>query len=643
MLNLYFQVNSMPYAALLYRFVYFSVLLFLVQIVWIPVSEAAHEQPDAAPTTVLENVVVTADRLREFAENNPAMVEAVGRGEIDQRNMRSVEEALSSMGGVEVKQTSGVGSRISIRGSGKSGGVLVLVNGRPINSNQYGGVDLSSIPIETVESVTVFKPPVPVWLGAGSSDGAISIVTKNIASGKEKEQKQVAKLRMAAGSYGTAEASASGQTKLESGTAMASATGKHRDGKRTNNDLDSGNFLLHWDGSLADNRKLEIDGRYFSSESGSPGPLDNSTPDARQSYEKASLDTRFSGAVGAGGDYAFNVYGETVEVEDQSQSGFVSNLDDDKLGLKGAYNWSDEADRWTVRTSGILENDQLDHTLSGSHSRTTAGLGLQADRKWQDWIVTGGARGDRVSDFGFNPGLSGGVRHALAEGWSLKANLGSSVNIPTFGQLYQPSHGSIDQSRGNPDLDKEKILSADAGLEYAWDKARSVQLSLFRTETDDPILYQRGSDLIYRPINGDQAWRQGLEATWKYRLATWLSLDANLIVQDSEVEETSNELTYTPHLKSKLTLQSTLPSTGTRLETTVRYTSKQYSEMENREDQRLDDFVSVDCKAIQPFTLGGRKAEWFLNIDNLFDTGYEIHYGYPDEGFRILTGLNLSF
>ncbi len=607
-------------------------------------AEAAQDQ--AAPghgteTTTLETVVVTADRLREFAESNPAMVEAVGRREIDRRNMRSVEEALGGMAGVEVKQTSGVGSRISIRGSGKSGGVLVLVNGRPINSNQYGGVDLAAIPIETVESITVFKPPVPVWLGAGAGDGAISIVTRNIAA-KEKDQK-VAKLRMAAGSYGTAEASASGQAKLASGTAMASATGKHRDGKRPNSDLDSGNFLLHWDGTLAADRKLEIDGRYFASEAGSPGPLDNPTPEARQSYEKASLDTRFSGAAGAGGDYALNVYGETVEVEDQSQSGFVSNLDDDKIGLKGEYNWNDEADRWTVRASSLLEHDQIDHTLSGSHSRSTVGLGLQADRKWPDWIATAGVRGDRVSDFGCNPGLSGGIRHALAEGWSLKANIGSSVNIPTFGQLYQPSHGSIDQSRGNPDLDKEKLLSADTGLEYAWDKGRSLQLSLFRTETDDPILYQRGSDLIYRPINGDRAWRHGLEAAWKYRFAARLSLDANLIVQDSEVEETSRELTYTPHLKGKLTLQSTLPSTETRLETTIRYAGKQYSEMENREEERLDAAVSVDCKAIQPFTLGGRKAEWFLNIDNLFDTDYEIHYGYPDEGFRILTGLNLSF
>ena len=98
--------------------------------------------------------------------------------------MLSVEEALNGMGGVEVKQSTGVGSRISIRGSGKSGGVLVLLNGRPLNSNQFGSVDLAGIPVETIESITVFKPPVPVWLGSGATDGAISIMTKGIQGKK---------------------------------------------------------------------------------------------------------------------------------------------------------------------------------------------------------------------------------------------------------------------------------------------------------------------------------------------------------------------------------------------------------------------------------------------------------------------------
>ncbi len=62
------------------------------------------------------------------------------------------------------------------------------------------------------------------------------------------------------------------------------------------------------------------------------------------------------------------------------------------MGLKGEYNWNDEADHWAVRTSALLEHDDLDHTLSGSHQRTIAGLGLQADRKWQDWTLTERAR-----------------------------------------------------------------------------------------------------------------------------------------------------------------------------------------------------------------------------------------------------------
>ena len=609
------------------------------------VAQAHDSGGHGSEPTMMETVVVTVDRLSEYAEKNPAMVEVMGRKDIVNRNMLSVEEALNNMAGVEVKQSQGVGSRISIRGSGKSGGVLVLLNGRPLNSSQFGNVDLAGIPVETIESITVFKPPVPVWLGSGASEGAISIATKGIGSKKEAEKKQLTKLRTTVGSYGTLEASGSRQMQLESGSSvMASATGKHRDGKRANKDLDSGSLVLNWNGELDNNRSLEINGRYFTSESGSPGPVDNPTPNARQSYEKASFDGRLSGLAGETGDYVLNFYGDTTEVEDQSESGSVSTLEDDKVGVKGEYNWNDTADAWAVRTSAVLENDDLDHTLSGEHNRITAGLGLQADRKWQDWTLTGGLRGDQVTGFGFNPGVSTGVHHVLGAGWSFKANIGHSVNIPTFGQLYQPAHGSIDQVRGNPDLDKEKILAMDAGFEYNWDKTAQVQLTLFRSDTNDPILYRRDPiSLIYSPINGDDAWRQGIELNAKYTFSKRLSLEANLILQDSEVEDTGKELTYTPNIKSKLALLAKLPRTETRVETSLRYTGKQYSEMENIEAQRLDDYLSVDFKATQPFKLAGMQAEWFFNLENLFDTDYEIHYGYPDEGIRFLTGINLTF
>ncbi|MBM9538440.1 TonB-dependent receptor plug domain-containing protein [Desulfobulbus alkaliphilus] len=594
-------------------------------------------------SAVLDTMVVTTDRLGDYIENNPNLVVVLGRQAIQERNMLSVEEALNTMPGVEVNQSSGVGARISIRGSGKSGGVLVLLNGRPLSSSQYGGVDLGGIPIDTIESITVFKPPVPVWLGSGASDGAISIVTRGIVDSQEESQQRATRIRLTGGSFGTIEGNASHQVQLESGTALASFSGKHRDGKRTNSDLDSGSVLLHWDREWADTRLLEVDGQLFVSESGAPGPTDNPTPDARQSYQKASLDSRMSGMAGVTGDFRANLYGEVSTLEDTSQTGLVSTLDSLKFGIKGEHIWNDTTERWVLRSSTILENDALDHTLTGSHDRITAGFGLQADRKWDALTLTSGFRGDRVTGFAFNPAFSGGVLYPLTSGWSLKANIGFSIQVPTFGQLYQSSHGSIDQSRGNPDLDKERIFSSDATLEYRQGRTHFLQITLFRTDTSDPILYQRGDDLIYRPINSDRSWRHGLEMNWKYQPGSTLTMDTSIIIQDSEIVETGKVLPYTPRVRARFTLFSTINRFDTRMEASVRYSGEQYSEIENKEIQRLDDYVTVDLKVIQPLPSKTCAAEWFLNVENLFDSSFEIHHGYPDNGFRIFTGLNLAF
>jgi iron complex outermembrane receptor protein len=350
-----------------------------------------------------------------------------------------------------------------------------------------------------------------------------------------------------------------------------------------------------------------------------------------------------SGVAGDTGDYTLNLYGDAIDLEDKSQSGFTSTLNNVKLGLKGEYNWSGAEDKWAVRANGMVERDDLEHTLSGSHHRITGGIGVQADRRWRSVTATFGARGDHVSRFDFNPGVSAGLRYTLSPLWSVKINTGYTVKIPTFGQLYQPSHGSIDQVRGNPDLEKEKIYSTDAALEFRGDKSHHVQISLFRSETLDTIVYRRGVDLVLQPVNGGRSWRHGLEATWKYTFEAGLTVDANAILQDSGAEDTGNELTYTPSVKLKLSLQYAFEAVGTRLEAALRYCGEQFSEMENREAEKLDDYFTVDVKAIQPFKIKTVAAEWFLTAQNIFDTDYEVHFGYPDDGVRFVTGVNLTF
>ncbi|GBC62543.1 TonB-dependent receptor [Desulfonema ishimotonii] len=592
---------------------------------------------------VMERVTVTAEKIEEYIQNHPQQVTAVERQEILERNFLSVEETLNSMPGVEVRPSAGIGSRISIRGSGKSGGVLVLLNGRPLNSSQYGGADLSTIPIEIVRSVTVFKPPVPVWLGPGASDGAISIITHDFQPKTDEKKRGKTRVRVSAGSFGLAEGSVSHVAPLTDGSAMVTAAGTRKDGRRSNNDKDKGTFSAHWDHKTESAVQYDLNGRYYISEYGSPGPTDNPTPDARQRYGKGSADFQIRGFAGEIGDYSLKAYADRVDLEDESQSGLTSDLKDLRFGMKADTTWSEESDIWALRVGGILERDDADHTITGDHHRVSAGLHAQYDRHFGPVTATLGLRGDHTSDFDFNPGFSGGLSYALSEKSLIRANAGYTVNVPTFGQLYQPAHGSYDQVRGNPDLDEENIWSYDLGAEYRFRKDRLIQATLFRTDTRDPIVYLRGDDLIYRPVNADRAWRHGIELAFKYAWDMGLSADVSYILQDSENRETGKELAYTPGHKFKTTLKYVLPRLDTRLETTLRYEAERFSEAEARESQKLDDFVTIDLKAVQPLTVREMPLELFINIYNLFDADFEFHHGYPDDGIRFVAGMNLTF
>ena len=82
---------------------------------------------------------------------------------------------------------------------------------------------------------------------------------------------------------------------------------------------------------------------------------------------------------------------------------------------------------------------------------------------------------------------------------------------PTDNELYQPSHGSIDQVRGNPDLSEEDIYSYDLSLEHRFGKKTVFNATLFRTDTRDMIIYLRDENRIYHPNNISRAYKQGVE------------------------------------------------------------------------------------------------------------------------------------
>lgn len=595
-----------------------------------------------AEVFVLDTVVVTSEKIEEYIRNHPQSVKVVERKEIVARNLSSVEEVLKTMSGVEVYSTPGIGSRISIRGSGRSSGLLVLLNGRALNSNQYGSQDLNSIPVDSIKSVTVFKPPVPVWLGSGGSDGAINIVT-SIEKERGDKKKKRSTAKFAGGSYGYGEGSLSHQRAFAGGEALLSATATHRDGSRANSDRTDGAFAVNWNLDRKDGTGYEVSGRCYRAEYGSPGPLDNLTPDARQEYQKASIDTKYSGFIGETGTLAATLYSDSVSLEDQSQTGVTSDLDDLKVGMKIDTAWSQDDGDWELRVGAGSEWDQFDHTISGEHHRFQNGISSQYDLRLGPFTPTIGIRGDLTDDFGFTPGFVTGIGWGVTKKCIIKLKGGYTVNVPKFEQLFQTTHGSSDQTRGNPDLDEESVWSYDLGVEYTFSKNRLIELTLFRADTSDLITYERGTDLIYRPVNLDSVWRQGVDLTGKYAWRNGFTAETSLTLQDSADKDSGKELSYTPNIKVKSTLSYTIEQLKTRLEGTLRYEGSRFSQLENLPGQKLDEYVVAGAKVTQPFMVGEIAADGYLKVDNIFDTSYESHIGYPADGAVVIAGVQLKF
>jgi iron complex outermembrane receptor protein len=591
------------------------------------------------PVHDIGEVVVTAGKIDVFIEQNPAQVVFMDAAEIEARNILEVAEALAVMPGVDVKQSgSGLGTRVSVRGGGGSGSVLVLIDGRPASAMQYGGVDLSSIPIDMIKKITVFKPPVPVWLGPGSAAGAIYIETRE--KKRRVTHEKSGKVRVSGGSYGLASGSATAKFDAEKNQVMVSGGYSHRDGKRTNSQKDQGHLSLGYD--RKDNgRELSVNARAFVSDHGVAGPLYNLTPNARQRYEKASAEAKYKGFT-RDMDYTLKTWGDYTDLDETADNGSDSRLKTLSGGAGTDLFFVNDAGDMELRVGTMAEYIQVDHSLTGDHDRSLLSANAQTHIRTQPFVYTLGARAEHANDFQFSPGAHAGVSYALSTDTVLKTSAGYSENIPSFGQLYQPSHGSVDQVRGNPDLDEEKIVSLTAGGEHRLGGKHTLGLTAFHTRTRDLIKYRRDVNGVNEPFNVDSAYKQGIEAVLEYVVSPDTGIDLSYVFQDTENKDTGKQLSYSPAHAIKLVVKTVLP-TRTRLEWITRAQSEQYSDDKNTEAEKLDQYITCDVKLNHPVTWFNRDVLLSADIHNLFDESYASHFGYPDDGFRLELGLSMSF
>jgi iron complex outermembrane receptor protein len=137
--------------------------------------------PDAdVRTYVVDTLDVTADRpdpydaIRELSTF--ATVHEIG----DARGgVVSIADVLEEGAGVDVKRYGGLGafSTVSIRASSPAQ-VEIYLDGAPLRSPQWGVVNLSELPLSSIERVEVYRSGAPVGLGVAGIGGVINLVTR---------------------------------------------------------------------------------------------------------------------------------------------------------------------------------------------------------------------------------------------------------------------------------------------------------------------------------------------------------------------------------------------------------------------------------------------------------------------------------
>ncbi len=222
---------------------------------------AAYGAAAADETVDLPTVDVTgiADGIDDKLALSPGTVTVIKPQEM-KGEQKNLPELLKQVPGLHVIEAKGRGAytTATVRGSSSSQ-VAVYVDGVLMNLGSESAVDLSTIPVENVDRIEVYRGYIPARFGGASMGGVINIVTIT-------PQKAGGSVTLGAGSFGRFTGGFTYNSPLGGGSLLASANFDRTDGDfsywndnntpytpsddydadRQNNGYKNSNVMLKW-------------------------------------------------------------------------------------------------------------------------------------------------------------------------------------------------------------------------------------------------------------------------------------------------------------------------------------------------------------------------------------------------------------
>jgi len=593
-----------------------------------------------------------------------ATVTTLTAKQIEKKGASNVAEALSMVPGVYIK-TGGKGEAyVMVRGLLQKE-VAILINGLPVSSPYDGQVDLSNIPVDSIEKIEVVKGAASVLYGANAMGGVINIITKK----SNGASKVVTSGEVGSGIMYKGTIFVEGKILAMRYLAMVSKCNrdyyplpsdyqgfKNQLGtKRENSDKNSLNSMLTFGFDGKNNSRHTFSINSIDMERGFP---------LHESSEKVKY-WRFTDWNKSGFDWVYEKEFKEFSIKSKlfydSYKNTLDSYDDDsyltqirKKSFTSKYDDYDLGGDIFVRKSfGLHKLLKFAFRMRHDNHKEQKDVGMvwknyksvnysipvefefKTDFNWT--VVTGVsldfmeinefANVDKHTESEVNPQVA--VLVPIKNSLSFKTSLSKKTRFPTLQELFS-SHS------GNPNLNSMNNTIFEAGIEFAPIDGMSLSFVAYSNRVTD-LIYRTNK---YEPYeNIDKASFNGFETELFYFVNEKFIFNFAYSYLSAKDKSTNQGMyiEYKPKNKVDVSMDFVFPK-EIKCSLSGSYTSSQFYYDDDLE-KSLDSYTVVNVRVYKDFG----KSSMFIQLRNLFDQLYYESEGFPLAGRTITAGFKYVF
>ncbi len=637
-------------------------------------SFAGAEDEMAEGTSGLAPLTVTAQRgLSPAAGGGTFDVSIFGRDELEGGAYWTADDFLRGIPGFSLfRRTSSLVANpttqgASLRGIGPSGASrsLVLFDGVPLNDAFGGWVPWSQINLRQADRVEVVRGGGSAAWGNTALGGVIQIVPRH-------PEPMTLESQLLFGSQGTWETGFYASDRSGPFGMAIEARAFSTDGYRRvradqcgavdiRSDARHEVLNLVADYEFAGAARLSARGTIFGEDRGNGTPLTGNSTDTRRLHLKLESDPNAAFAWRLDGYGTRSEYASTfssVSADRMSETLVLDQYSVPSRTLGGGWRgtWrTDEAGSVTLGTdwTGIRGRTQErvvfagDDRIAGGR-QLTGGIYAEHDLETAGgWHWQAGARADYWRSYnGFEKPPNGaredfasrdrvmfngraGLGRALGGDFAVRSSVYQAFRVPTLNELYRPFQVGADVTQANAELDPERLLGIEAGLDYEPESWFGLRNTVFFNRVKNPILNvttgqtAAGGQLRQRRNIGRTqvyGWESELNVRPGEQWSAYLRYaftDARVRRADDQPALVGKRLAQVP--RHAITMGTTHQwwEAGPAVTLQARWTDAQFEDDLN--DRRLPSYPVVDLSMEQQI---GRHGSVFVAVENLLDRSY---------------------